>query len=133
MSTGRYDAVFFDLFDTLVRFDRDRLPQIEIAGRRVRSTAGCLHALLQPHAPSVSLDQCYEALLASWQEAERRRAIDHRETMRDSLWRAPLDAELCTRNWISASASISRTEYFVRSASCCRLWVHLDHQRVDRI
>jgi putative hydrolase of the HAD superfamily len=79
VSTGRYDAVFFDLFDTLVRFDRDRLPQIEIGGRRVRSTAGCLHALLQPHAPSVSLDQCYEALLASWQEAERQRAIDHRE------------------------------------------------------
>jgi FMN phosphatase YigB (HAD superfamily) len=45
----------------------------------VRSTAGCLHALLQPHAPSVSLAQCYDALLASWKEAERLRAIDHRE------------------------------------------------------
>jgi putative hydrolase of the HAD superfamily len=75
----RYDAVFFDLFDTLVHFDRDRLPEIEIGGRAVRSTAGCLHALLQPHAPSVSLAQCYEALLASWKDAERLRAIDHRE------------------------------------------------------
>ena len=79
MSSQRYEAIFFDLFDTLVRFDRARLPQIEIDGRTVRSTAGCLHALLQPHAPSVNLAQCYEALAASWKEAERLRAIDHRE------------------------------------------------------
>ena len=75
----RYDAIFFDLFDTLVHFDRERLPQIDVDGRSIRSTAGCLHALLQPHAPSVSLAQCYEALVASWKEAERLRAIDHRE------------------------------------------------------
>src|SRR5216117_1346233 len=75
----RYDAIFFDLFDTLVHFDRERLPQIDVDGRSIRSTAGCLHALLQPHAPSVSLAQCYVALVASWKEAERLRAIDHRE------------------------------------------------------
>jgi len=79
VSSQRYEAIFFDLFDTLVHFDRERLPQIEIGGRTVRSTAGCLHALLQPHAPSVNLSQCYEALAASWKEAERLRAIDHRE------------------------------------------------------
>lgn len=48
-------------------------------GRVVRSTAGHLHALLQAHAPSVTLPACYDALLASWQEAERQRGIDHRE------------------------------------------------------
>ena len=79
MTRRRYDAIFFDLFDTLVHFDRERLPQIDVGGRTIRSTAGCLHALLQPHAPSISLAQCYEALAASWKEAERLRAIDHRE------------------------------------------------------
>jgi putative hydrolase of the HAD superfamily len=74
-----YRAVFFDLFDTLVRFRRDRLPEIEIAGKTVRSTAGHLHAVLIRHAPQVTLERCYAALLASWQEAERLRAIDHRE------------------------------------------------------
>src|SRR2546430_1915598 len=59
--------------------ERERIPQIDVGGRTIRSTAGCLHALLQPHAPSVSLAQCYEALAASWKEAERLRAIDHRE------------------------------------------------------
>lgn len=75
----RYTAVFFDLFDTLVRFDRERLPSIEIDGRLVRSTVGHLHALLAPHAPGCTLGACYQALLGSWQEAERLRALDGRE------------------------------------------------------
>jgi putative hydrolase of the HAD superfamily len=74
-----YTAVFFDLFDTLVRFERDRLPLIEIGGKSVRSTAGHLYAALATHVPEVTLERCYGALAASWQEAERLRAIDHRE------------------------------------------------------
>jgi putative hydrolase of the HAD superfamily len=77
--SGRYTAIFFDLFDTLVHFDRERLPTIEVHGKVVRSTAGCLHEVLRAHAPAVTLPACYDALLASWHEAERQRAIDHRE------------------------------------------------------
>jgi len=74
-----YTSVFFDLFDTLVHFDRDRLPTVEINGKTVRSTVAYLHAVLAAHAPDVTLDRCYGALQASWHEAERLRAIDHRE------------------------------------------------------
>jgi putative hydrolase of the HAD superfamily len=74
-----YRAIFFDLFDTLVHFQRDRLPEIEIGGKRIRSTAGHLHAVLAAHAPEISLERTYAALLSSWHEAERQRAIDHRE------------------------------------------------------
>ena len=74
-----YAAVLFDLFDTLVRFDRERMPTIQINGQTVRSTAGHLHALLAAHAPQIGLETCYEALVASWREAERLRAIDDRE------------------------------------------------------
>src|SRR5436309_13198896 len=74
-----YTAILFDLFDTLVRFDRERMPQIEINGKTVRSSAGLLHAILTTQAPQVGLDRCYEALGESWREAERLRAIDHRE------------------------------------------------------
>jgi FMN phosphatase YigB (HAD superfamily) len=75
----RYRAVLFDLFDTLVRFDRRRLPEIEIEGRIVHSTARHLHAILKSHGPDVDLAALYAALITSWQEAERRRAVDHRE------------------------------------------------------
>jgi len=71
-----YAAVLFDLFDTLVRFDRDRMPEIRVNGRTVRSTAGHLHQVLRSHAPEISLEACYEALVESWREAERLRAID---------------------------------------------------------
>lgn len=60
-------------------FDRERLPTIEVRGKMIRSTAGRLYELLRAHAPAVTLPACYDALLASWQEAERQRAIDHRE------------------------------------------------------
>jgi putative hydrolase of the HAD superfamily len=62
-----------------VHFDREKLPTIEVHGKTVRSTAGCLHELLRAHAPAITLPACYDALLASWHEAERQRAIDHRE------------------------------------------------------
>jgi len=74
-----YTSVFFDLFDTLVHFDRDRLPTVEINGKTVRSTVAHLHAVLAAHAPDVTLERCHAALQASWHEAERLRAIDHRE------------------------------------------------------
>ncbi|MGH7277841.1 MAG: HAD family hydrolase [Candidatus Rokuibacteriota bacterium] len=74
-----YAAILFDLFDTLVNFDRDRLPVLEIDGRTVRSTAGHVHRVLCEQAPHVTVEACYAALMASWQEAERLRAIDHRE------------------------------------------------------
>jgi len=93
---ARYTAVFFDLFDTLVRFDRERLPAIEVDGRMVKSTAGHLHALLAPHVPGCTLGACYRALLASWQEAERRRGLDDREVpaherFADFFGRLPVD------------------------------------------
>ena len=74
-----YAAVLFDLFDTLVRFDRERLPRITVRGKAAHTSAGQLHAILAREAPGISLEACYDALIESWQEAERRRAIDHRE------------------------------------------------------
>jgi HAD superfamily hydrolase (TIGR01549 family) len=55
------------------------LPEVEIHGKKVRSTAGHLHAVLAAHVPDLALERTYAALLASWHEAERLRAIDHRE------------------------------------------------------
>ena len=74
-----YRALFFDLFDTLVLFDRDRLPEVQVNGRTVRSTAGRLHEAFGPWAPDVGLPAFADALFWSWQEAERIRAETHRE------------------------------------------------------
>ena len=74
-----YRAVLFDLFDTLVLFERDRLPELVVDGKTMRSTAGHLHAALRPFAPQVALSDFVGALGWSWQEAERIRSTTHRE------------------------------------------------------
>lgn len=74
-----YRAVLFDLFDTLVRLDRDRLPLVAVNGREIRSSVGKLYDVLRPAAPDVTIERLHGAMGESWKEAERLRAIDHRE------------------------------------------------------
>ena len=75
----RPSAILFDLFDTLVLLDRNRLPEVLINGKARRTTAGHLHDAFQPFAPGVSLEDFVEGLFWSWQEAERIRGEGHRE------------------------------------------------------
>ena len=74
-----YRAVLFDLFDTLVAFDRTRLPELTIKGKVVRSTAGQLYEAFHPFAPGIDLGEFVDGLMWSWQEAERLRNEDYRE------------------------------------------------------
>lgn len=74
-----YRAVLFDLFDTLVSFDRDRLPELHVNGKVLRSTAGRLHEAFRPFAPEIELGDFVNGLMWSWQEAERLRGEDCRE------------------------------------------------------
>jgi len=71
-------AVVFDLFDTLVDLHMDRLPPIEIEGRRFPSTAGALHGLVTERAP-VSWPDFTKALIAVERELRAPRAEQGRE------------------------------------------------------
>ena len=70
-AVSRFDAMLFDLFDTLVVFERDRLPEVSVNGRRIRSTAGRVHGRLAERVPGIELGAFVDALVWSWQEAER--------------------------------------------------------------
>ena len=74
-----YRAILFDLFDTLVWLDRERLPEVRVNGKTIRSTAGHLYAAFRPFAPGVEIGDFVDALRWSWQEAERFRSETHRE------------------------------------------------------
>src|SRR5262245_17704461 len=76
---ARYAAVLFDMFDTLVRLDRGRLPLAHINGREVRSSVTALHSIVTAALPGVALDTFYDAFMWSYQEAERLRADTHEE------------------------------------------------------
>ena len=72
-------AVIFDLFDTLVLLDRERLPEVSVNGKTRRTTAGHLHRAFQPFAPGLTLGSFVDALFWSWEESERLRGESHRE------------------------------------------------------
>lgn len=110
-----FDAVLFDLFDTLVLFERSRLPLVEIDGKPVHTTAAHLHAVMRELLPALTLSACYRALAESWQEAERQRAIDHREVsalarFEHFLRCLALDPGRCPRGLVAALADTHRRE-----------------------
>ena len=76
---ARYAAVLFDMFDTLVRLDRQGLPPALIRGQEVRSSVPRLHGIAAAALPGVGLDTFYDAFLWSYKEAERLRAHTHEE------------------------------------------------------
>jgi putative hydrolase of the HAD superfamily len=57
-------AILFDLFDTLVDLHMDRLPAVEVGGRRFPSTLGALHRAAADWTPA-SLEEFTAALRAS--------------------------------------------------------------------
>src|SRR5215470_9806775 len=110
-----YRAVLFDLFDTLVLFDRERLPLIEVSGKALRSTAGHVHAAVARHFPDVSLDAVYSGLAESWKEAERQRAIYHREVAAPArfahfLQSLAIDPASCPTDFVRSLADTHRRE-----------------------
>ena len=66
-----YKAVIFDLFDTLVDFDRTRIPTVTIDGREIRSTAGETYKVLAQHAPHTTFETYYQALSAVISKSRR--------------------------------------------------------------
>jgi HAD superfamily hydrolase (TIGR01549 family) len=88
-------AVVFDLFDTLVDLHMDRLPPVEIDGRRFPSTAGHLHALVRERA-DIAWEDFGKALWAVEREvraprAEQGRELPTLERMHEILRRLGLD------------------------------------------
>jgi FMN phosphatase YigB (HAD superfamily) len=74
-----YRAVIFDLFDTLVDFDRTQIPVVTIDGREVRTTAGETYKALAQYAPHISFDTYYAALSTVTQALFAVREREHLE------------------------------------------------------
>lgn len=82
MSTYRmktYRAVIFDLFDTLVDFDRSQIPVVTIDGCEVHSTAGETYKVLARYAGLLAFEAYYRTLNEISQELLSIRERDHLE------------------------------------------------------
>jgi FMN hydrolase / 5-amino-6-(5-phospho-D-ribitylamino)uracil phosphatase len=74
-----YRAVIFDLFDTLVDFDRTQIPVVTIDGRDIHTTAGETYRVLAQHATHLTFDSYYQTLSAITKEIWAMRERDHLE------------------------------------------------------
>ncbi|GBC82119.1 Putative HAD-hydrolase YfnB [bacterium HR10] len=74
-----YRAILFDLFDTVVDFHAERLPQVRIGEQTLFSTSGVVYDVLREYVPHISFDAFYEAFRESWRQMEARRKTELRE------------------------------------------------------
>lgn len=82
MKTDRmktYRAVIFDLFDTLVDFDRSQIPIVTIKGREVRTTAGETYKVLARYAGLLEFETYFHTLSDISQELLAIRERNHLE------------------------------------------------------
>jgi putative hydrolase of the HAD superfamily len=91
-----YRGVLFDLFGTLIAFDRDRLPEMEIGERRVRTTVANLGSLLARWAPGITREAFLESIVSVSDEMARARRdalveLPSRERFRRALERLGCD------------------------------------------
>ncbi len=74
-----YQAVLFDMFDTLVSFNNVRLPLVCVNGREVRTTSPFVYEILKPLCAGVSFDAFFHAFVGSYRAAEEIRNRTQRE------------------------------------------------------
>lgn len=74
-----YRAILFDLFDTVVDFHAERLPQVRIGEQTLFSTSGVVYDVLREYAPHITFDVFYDAFRESWRQMEARRKAELRE------------------------------------------------------
>jgi HAD superfamily hydrolase (TIGR01509 family) len=120
-----YRAVIFDLFDTLVDFDRARIPVVAVDGVTMRSTAGETYRVLARHATHLTFDAYYRLLSGVTKELMAVRERDHLEIparrryevlferlslRRDAAADACIDAMLATHHRYMHDATVCPAE-----------------------
>lgn len=80
MPASSFDAIFFDLFNTLIHFDYSRLPEVEYQGGRIQTTyLEVYRRLEQKFELSFSLHDLLRENLFSKQIVEQQRGPEDRE------------------------------------------------------
>src|ERR687884_1273738 len=74
-----YRAVIFDLFDTLVDFDRTQIPIVMVDGREVRTTAGETYRVLAQAHDQLTFEAYHRLLSDITKELMAVRERDHLE------------------------------------------------------
>lgn len=75
----KYKAVIFDLFDTLIDFNRDSIPEISINGNNLRSTVKGVYEVFCGYYGSIEIENFYNAFIESYNEFQLMKQKEFRE------------------------------------------------------
>ena len=104
-----YRGLLLDLFGTLVHFDARRLPTMDVAGERVRTTVAALGALLEEWVPGVGPEVFWRVLVAVSEEMARARTEKLIELPSRERFRRALERVGCADGWqAEAAVTLSR-------------------------
>lgn len=74
-----YSTIIFDLFDTIVNFNFNHLPTIELKGLRSRTTSIEVFEVFKEYYPNVEFEEFYDPFIESYHEFQDLKAIEYRE------------------------------------------------------
>lgn len=74
-----YKAFIFDLFDTLIDFDRSRLPEFSVDGEKHNSTFTPVYKVFGKYYQGYDKHKFYDAFVTSYEEFQRLKSIDQKE------------------------------------------------------
>lgn len=77
--SNNYNMLLFDFFNTLVLSDASKRPTMELAGKRVISTARLLRDVLAPQHPDLDTIQIHRAMEAARLDAQAKWGSEYRE------------------------------------------------------
>lgn len=90
-----YEILIFDLFDTLLRFDRQKLPLVQVDGKEIRTTSLKAYEVVSEAYGRICPELCrgisfpdfYKAFVFSSEEAAKRKGQDFREVPAEERFR----------------------------------------------
>jgi len=75
----KYNAVIFDLFDTIVNFNFNHLPEIVLKGFRSRTTSTEVYDVFKRYYPKVGFGDFYKSFIDSYHEFQELKLKEFRE------------------------------------------------------
>lgn len=86
-ATKRYQAILFDLYDTLVDLQVERFPLVKIGENERRSTAGVVYQALQEFYDHVSFEEFFQTFVITYLEVDEFRKQTCREILAQERFR----------------------------------------------
>ena len=75
----KYSAIIFDLFDTILDFNFNHLPTVELMGFRSRTTSVEVYEVFREYYPEVTFEEFYDPFIESYNEFQQIKLKEFRE------------------------------------------------------